>query len=294
MFHRALTMMISAPVPRALERDSAGTKWKQDLSLSAKPILRQILWRAARVLRLLLIAYHENKAPTDNWDGEHPSDRGHGVRTSGMLARFLLRPGKPLDVPTTIHSAARQALATIPDPQHCRFLDVGCGKGWPFLVATGFRFVAIIGVELSPTLSRVARRNTDLFSRVHPDRAPIVVVVGDAPAHEPPPEKLVIFLYNLFRRPLIAHLLRRIESSLETTSRELYIVYYNPSGPMCSTRQPLLNAASLPNSPTTKRNRLRPGRVRCCRSEAKSRQPTPVPTGQTYGPSLHHRCRLAS
>jgi SAM-dependent methyltransferase len=207
----------------------------KDLSLSAKAIVRQTLRRAAQipVLRPALIAYYEHKTSTNNWDREHPYDRAHGVRTSGMLPGFLLRPGEPMDAPTTIYSAAqpsilRQALATIPDPQHCHFLDLGCGKGRPLLVATEFRFAAIIGVELSPTLSRIARRNADVFSRVHPDRTPIAVVLGDALAHELPAEKLVIFLYNPFHSPLIAQLLRRIESSLEAISRELYIVYYNP------------------------------------------------------------------
>ena len=207
----------------------------KDLSLSAKEIARRMLWRAAQVpvVRPALIAYYGHKTSDNNWDREHPYDRAHGVRTRGMLPGFLLRPGEPMDVSTTIYSAAqpsiiRQALSTIPDPQRCHFLDLGCGKGRPLLVATEFRFAATIGVELSPTLSRIARRNADVFSRVYPDRAPIVVVVGDALAHELPTEKLVIFLYNPFHRPLIAQLLSRIESSLETLSRELYIVYYNP------------------------------------------------------------------
>ena len=203
----------------------------KELSWSVKPIVRQILWRAARVpiLRPALIAYHENKQLGQGY----PYGRAHGVRTSGMLPGFLLRPGEPLDVPTTIYIAAqpsiiRQALATIPDPQHCHFLDLGCGKGRPLLVATEFGFAAIVGVELSPTLARVARRNADVFPPMHPDRTPIVVLVGDALAHELPAEKLVIFLYNPLHRPLMALLLRRIESSLETSSRELYVVYYNP------------------------------------------------------------------
>jgi len=192
-----------------------------------------MLWRAAQVpaLRPALTAYYENKTSANNWDKEHPYDRAHGVRTSGMLPGFLL--GDPMDVPTTIYSASqpsiiRQALATIPDPQDCHFLDLGCGKGRPLLVATEFRFATIIGVELSPTLSRIARRNADFFSRAHPDRTPIVVIGGDALAHELPAEKLVIFLYNPFHRPLMAQLLRRVESSLQAISRELYIVYYNP------------------------------------------------------------------
>jgi hypothetical protein len=68
----------------------------------------------------------------------------------------------------------------------------------------------------------------DVFSRVHPDRIPIAVVTGDALEYELPGEKLLIFLYNTFHRPLIAQLLRRIESSLQAISRDLYIIYYTP------------------------------------------------------------------
>jgi hypothetical protein len=101
----------------------------KDLSLGAKEIARRMLWRAAQVpvVRPALIAYYGHKTSDNNWDREHPYDRAHGVRTSGMLPGFLLRPGEPMDVPTTIYSAAqpsiiRQALrhntrsATLPFP----------------------------------------------------------------------------------------------------------------------------------------------------------------------------------
>ena len=194
-----------------------------------------MLRRAAQfpVLNPAVVAYYENKSFGHSWNKEHPYDRAHGVRTSGKLPSFLLRPGKPIDDQTSEYLAAqpsiiRQALATIPEPELCHFVDIGCGKGRPLLVATEFRFAAITGVEHSPTLSRIARRNADVFSRVHPDRIPIAVVTGDALEYELPGEKLVIFLYNPFHRALIAQLLRRIKSSLQLISRDLYIIYYTP------------------------------------------------------------------
>ena len=142
------------------------------------------------------IANYENKTSTSNWDKEHPYDRARGVRTSGMLPGFLLRPGEPMDVPTTIYSAAqpgiiRHALATIPDPQHCHFLDLGCGKGRPLLSPRNFALPRSSASNCLRRGSRIAHRNADVFSRVHPDRGPIIVIVGDALAHELPAKKLV-------------------------------------------------------------------------------------------------------
>jgi SAM-dependent methyltransferase len=194
-----------------------------------------MLWRAAQIPALApaVIAYYDRKTLGHSWNRQHPYDSAHGVQTSGKLPSFVLRPGKPVDELASGYLAAqpsiiRQALATIPDPQLCHFVDIGCGKGRPLLVATEFGFAAITGVELSPTLARVARRNADVFSRAHPDRIPIAVVTGDALEYELPSGKLVIFLYNTFQRSLIAQLLSRIESSLQAISRDLYIIYYTP------------------------------------------------------------------
>jgi hypothetical protein len=115
--------------------------------MDLKTIWRQIIWQAAQVppLRRALIAYYEMRPSDNSWNKEHPYDRAHGVRTSGMLPGFVLRPGEPINAPTTIYSAAqpsiiRKALATIPDPQYCHFLDLGCGKGRPLLIVTEFGF----------------------------------------------------------------------------------------------------------------------------------------------------------
>ena len=53
-------------------------------------------------LRRSLVVYYQNKPSNQGWNREHPYDRAHGVRTSGMLPGFLLRPGEPMDTPTPI------------------------------------------------------------------------------------------------------------------------------------------------------------------------------------------------
>ncbi|WP_428490842.1 SAM-dependent methyltransferase [Rhodopila sp.] len=151
------------------------------------------------------------------------------MQTSGMIPGRVLRSDGSNAYLAAQPSIIRRALNAIPDPADCHFLDLGCGKGRPLLVATEFGFAAITGVELSPTLSAIARRNAAVFVRAHPDRTPISVVTEDVLTHRLPQTNLVIFLYNPFHRPLIAQLLLDIEASIRATGRDIYIVYCNPA-----------------------------------------------------------------
>ena len=205
--------------------------------MSYRSRIKQVIWLLARFppARRALVAYFEAVNARDGgWKRTHPFDRDHGVQTSGMLPGYVLQPGDPLDRPSTAYAAAqpsiiRAALATIPHPQRCQFFDLGCGKGRPLLIATEFGFAGVTGVELSPELATVARRNAAVFARAYADRPRIHIVNGDATAHCFPAEPLVIFLYNSFGRPLVAQLLVSLEATLRASPRDLYFVYYNPT-----------------------------------------------------------------
>lgn len=43
------------------------------------------------------------------------------------------------------------------------FVDIGCGKGRAVLLATQFPFRKVVGVELSPVTSTIARKNLEVF-----------------------------------------------------------------------------------------------------------------------------------
>ncbi|WP_428540276.1 methyltransferase domain-containing protein [Rhodopila sp.] len=199
--------------------------------MDAKAILKRTMWRAAQMppLGRALIGYYELKSSASGWTREHPYDRANGVQTSGFIPGRVLRSDGSNAYLGAQPSIVRRALTAIPDPADCHFLDLGCGKGRALLVATEFGFASITGVELSATLSAIARRNAAVFARTHPDRTPIHVVTGDALTHRLPQTNLVIFLYNPFHRPLMSQLLLNIEGSIRATGREIYIVYYNPT-----------------------------------------------------------------
>lgn len=200
----------------------------------------------------VVTAYYERRSGVPGWDREHPYDRLHRVRTSGMLAGAVLghtSNGYGAAQPSII----RAALSKIPNPHECHFRDYGCGKGRPLLVATEFGFRTIVGLELSPTLARTARQNARIFARSHPNVTPIDVITGDAFEHPLPEEKLVIFFYNPFGHDLTARFVSKLEASLEATPRDLYVVYMNPAWADLMDASPALErryAAQIPYAGT--------------------------------------------
>ena len=205
--------------------------------MSLRTRFKQAIWLSARLppVRRGLIAYFEVVSARDKgWKRAHPFDRAHGVHTSGMIPGYVLKPGDPWDAPTTAYAAAqpsiiRAALATVPEPRRCHFYDLGCGKGRPLLIATEFGFASITGVELSPAVAAIARRNAAVFARSFPERTAVHIETGDATTPAFPPQPLAIFLYNSFERSLVQRLLTTLTASLHATPREAYFIYYNPT-----------------------------------------------------------------
>ena len=188
--------------------------------------VRAVIARIPQI-RPLLIAYYQRRSLKGGWHDEHPFDRAHGVRTSGLIPGYLLAPG------ATAYGAAQpsiivKALAAIPDLEECAFLDFGCGKGRPLLIAAQAGFQSVTGLEFSPTLAAEARRNATIFSSRNPGVTDIKVITGDALEYKLPPGPLVIFLYNSFEGALVAQLLNTIEESLRELPRDAYVIYYNP------------------------------------------------------------------
>lgn len=183
----------------------------------------------------------------DGWNRLHPFDRANGTDTSGSVSAEELRArsSHPASVHTNLYggsqpSVVRQALATLPQLETCCFVDLGCGKGRPLLVASEFPFRKIVGVELFENLAEVARTNASVVSERHPERTPIQIEVGNAAAYPIPAGDVVLFMYHAFGKELVAKVVRAIEAALEAESRRLYVVSYNPANGACLDASPLL------------------------------------------------------
>lgn len=236
--------------------------------MSAKETLRTAIRTVGQFPVIKTVLYHPTVRGTiqtwpgfqvlygRGWDLLHPFDRSNGTNTSGFVASEEL-PSSPCDS-TRKHvyggsqpSIIRTALTTLPPLEGFTFVDLGCGKGRPLLVASEFPFRDLVGVELSPPLAADARENGAILHRKFPERVPVRVEVGDAGAFPFPGGNLVVFLYNPFGEEVMANVVAGIDAALATEDRRLFVVYYNPVYGACFDASRALTryfAATLPYS----------------------------------------------
>jgi SAM-dependent methyltransferase len=188
-----------------------------------KSALKGVTWRLVQfpLMGRIIVACWERRPSATHWNRKHPYDRLYRVSTSGYIAGFIITPGRSTAYGAAQPSIIRKALGNIPNPRGCHFVDLGCGKGRPLLIASEFHFAAITGVELSPTLCQIARGNAASVSKTHPGRTSITIVKDDALDYKLPNDPLLIFLYNPFDRLLMMKLIGRIEASLRAAPRDL-------------------------------------------------------------------------
>lgn len=134
----------------------------------------------------------------------------HGVYyepTSTRLFRFMM---KRLDIRHKDYS----------------FIDLGSGKGRALLLASEYPFKEIVGVEFSKELHDSAVSNIGVFRSVRLYCHHISSVYMDAMDYPLPLGNLVIYLYNPFRKELMARILEKVRLSLEANPRKVVIIYF--------------------------------------------------------------------
>jgi len=177
-------------------------------------------------------------------------DAAHGTDTAGVLVGRELGPGVTsrghlvIHYETTSVAAIRMPLdgLTIDFPRFT-FVDLGCGKGKPLMVAASYPFRRLIGVDISPVCIRVARRNLARYGPERIDPSRVELLVGDAEDFVFPGEPLVVYLYNPFPGAVLERVVAKLETSLRERPREVVIVYVNPHALSAITRSELFERA---------------------------------------------------
>lgn len=107
------------------------------------------------------------------------------------------------------------------------FVDYGCGKGRALLVAGLYPFKKVVGVELSPELSSLAKENlTAASSRFVCED--FQVLTKNATDLQLPSDATVLHFYNPFQSNVLEKVVGNIRKSLEEFPRDLLILYANP------------------------------------------------------------------
>jgi len=179
----------------------------------------------------------------------HPFDLEFGVRTSGLIAGRHLRAGHRNDRHVTAYYAVAPSVfqAMIVRWRRCRplapldaytFLDFGAGMGRALLLASQYRFRAVIGIELHATLARIGRKNIALWRAAGRAVSPLRMVHRDATEFALPSGPCVVFLFNPFAGPVVRRLLRTWAHALAERGGLLDILYVNNEQESIFRREP--------------------------------------------------------
>ena len=162
-------------------------------------------------------------------------DEAHGTDTAGVLDGRKLGTGvtKGGNLASRYETTSAAAITTALDSvgadfSDFTFIDLGCGKGKPLMIASSYPFRRLIGVDSSATCIRIARRNIGDYGpdRIDPSRVELLTM--DVEEFEFPAGPLVIYLFNPFPAKLMERVIAKLERSLRDEPREAAIVYVNP------------------------------------------------------------------
>ena len=168
----------------------------------------------------------------------HPFDEKFGVRTSGLVAGRHLKSGHPHDrlatayygiAPSIFQAMVRRWRKSRPGApiEDFSFIDIGAGMGRAVLLAAQLPFREAIGVELNPTLVRIARRNLSVWRASGRAQSPMKMICSDAAAFTLPAGPCLAFLFNPFGAPVMRRMLAAWSKSLAGRAGQLDILYVN-------------------------------------------------------------------
>ncbi|MFZ3091292.1 MAG: class I SAM-dependent methyltransferase [Nitrospirota bacterium] len=161
-------------------------------------------------------------------------DSKYGVNTAGII------PISNLNIKSNnwIHSSKYQAIpyvdfGSLLEPfdlpyEDFIFVDLGSGKGRAILMASSLPFKKIVGVEFSKELASIAEDNLSRYSEDLMNCKNIEMICMDATKYIFPEDPLVLYLYNPFDTPVMAHVVNNIAESFQKKPRRIVVLYFTP------------------------------------------------------------------
>ncbi|HVJ54453.1 MAG TPA: class I SAM-dependent methyltransferase [Aliidongia sp.] len=164
------------------------------------------------------------------WREETALDRRFGTDTSGraQLDELSFESENKIFGITYMATPAKlffSSMQCLPrDLSDYTFVDFGCGKGRALLNAAEYGFKQIIGVEFSPQLAEIAKRNVELYGTKTGNRR-LVVTNADATLFDIPAGNCVLYFFNPFSIEVSSIVFRNIMQSLMESPRAIFIIW---------------------------------------------------------------------
>jgi hypothetical protein len=160
-----------------------------------------------------------------DYDWEHHVNTTSG--TVGWRARLLGLFHSPYQ--PTEPSLFAEMMASLPIEFHTfTFIDIGSGKGRTLLMASGYPFRQIIGVELIAELHNAAEENIRLYRSETQQCSSIESILADARDFDFPNDPLVLYLFNPLPEDALTEVLARLKRSSRENPRPVWLIYHNP------------------------------------------------------------------
>jgi SAM-dependent methyltransferase len=108
-------------------------------------------------------------------------------------------------------------------------IDLGCGKGKPLLISAEFGFREARGVEISPSLCEIARRNCMIYERKRRTSTKFDIIHSDILDYHFQDDEDVFYLFNPFDAHVLAQVSECILASLQRRNRRAWVIYCTPT-----------------------------------------------------------------
>jgi len=199
--------------------------------LPATRALAAALWEFARDSTPARLRQRFGDADYD-WDHRVNTTSG-AIGWRDRLLGVLHSPYQPTE-PALFHEmlAALQQQANL-NFADFTFLDLGSGKGRTLLMASSYPFRRIVGVELLPSLDRIAKENLRQYKSESQKCFALESICADATTFPLPDGPLVIYLFNPFPETGLRRVFSNLDESLRSarnspSERPVYVLYHNP------------------------------------------------------------------
>jgi len=142
--------------------------------------------------------------------------------------RRVIDPNRGLRYAPTKANPFIKLMNNLTFPPESVFVDLGAGKGRPVLIASGYGFKKVVGVEYSPILCEIARKNIAAYREKTGNATEMEIIESDVIDYEVRNDENVFFLFNPFDGNVLDRVMGNIGRSLEKNPRKIWLIYHLP------------------------------------------------------------------